>query len=680
MFLPVVLVCLASLAEASSIASPVEKADLRTYEAAKAKAGSRAEAHVKLALWCEGRGFMAQRKEQLEEAVKLDPGNTAARGLLGQVSLDGAWEPPDAVASRIKADEQLGAKLAEYNARRDALDRLPRRRSRVSPAVEAKAHVALGMWCEKVGLKAAALAHFTSAVVLDPYRDASWKHLGYIKHGGRWMSHAQADAERREADAQYKANAYWEPKLRTWRTALRQAALTRDHAKERLDEINDPRAVPSLLRVFGNGSEAGQTIVVQILTRIEAPESTRQLASLAVFSESPTIREAAIHALKKREPRDYGGTLVEMLHTPIRYRVQPVAGPGSPGALLVETSRFKMMRTYDAPPAFRLGGGFYGYVGFDENGLPVVARGVEVDKIKKLREKNSSELAGEIAMIEERTQRMLAEANLKAAASQQQLILDVNGIEAWNAQANVVNSRVVDVLQGAMDAPKVPELVKPANAEMLAGNAFPDEGVNDSPKNDEDSWRAWWFDRLGYKYTPPPTITHVVNAAPQPSPPSVYSCFNAGTPVRTLEGLRRIETLRVGDQVLSQDISTGSLGFQPILVVHHNAPGETLRIRLEDGEILTASVYHRFWLAGKGWAMARELKAGDVLRTLKGPSRIESVEEGIVEPLFNLVVAQTRTFFVGNSDTLVHDNTLPEIRVKPFDAPPTLAAIGSERR
>ncbi len=148
----------------------------------------------------------------------------------------------------------------------------------------------------------------------------------------------------------------------------------------------------------------------------------------------------------------------------------------------------------------------------------------------------------------------------------------------------------------------------------------------------------------------------------------------AGTLVRTLEGSRPIETLVVGDRVLSQDAATGELSFQSIQVVHHNSPGATLRIAMDNGEELAASVYHRFWRAGKGWAMARELKAGDVLRTLDGLTRVVSVSEGAVEPLFNLDVASSRTFFVGNHAALVHDNTLPDAHLKPFDAQPVLAA------
>ena len=121
------------------------------------------------------------------------------------------------------------------------------------------------------------------------------------------------------------------------------------------------------------------------------------------------------------------------------------------------------------------------------------------------------------------------------------------------------------------------------------------------------------------------------------------------------------------------------MSYQPILVVHHNPPGKTLRVLLDNGETLVASIYHRFWRAGQGWAMARELKEGDILRTLRGRSRVISVTQGQVVPVFNLDVAQTRTFFVGEHAALVHDNTLPDPHLAPFDAAPELAALPSRK-
>ena len=137
-------------------------------------------------------------------------------------------------------------------------------------------------------------------------------------------------------------------------------------------------------------------------------------------------------------------------------------------------------------------------------------------------------------------------------------------------------------------------------------------GAPSDLKDDEEAWHVWWYDTLGYSYQSPPQVTLVQDASPsQLPPPYITTCFVAGTPVRTLDGPRPIEAIQVGDQVLSQDATTGALGFQSVVFLHHNPPGKTLRVSLSNGESLVCSVYHRFWRANVGWTMARELKPGD---------------------------------------------------------------------
>ena len=103
------------------------------------------------------------------------------------------------------------------------------------------------------------------------------------------------------------------------------------------------------------------------------------------------------------------------------------------------------------------------------------------------------------------------------------------------------------------------------------------------------------------------------------------------------------------------------------MAVFHNAPAPTLRIKLGD-ETVVATGIHRFWKAGKGWVMARELKPGDALRTIGGTARVGSVETDVVRPVFNLEVAEGQSFFVGAAGTLVHDNSLVTPAPAPFDA------------
>ncbi len=335
--------------------APGSARDLKTYQALKAKAGNQAGAQIKLALWCEAHGLDAERVKHLVRAVLADPGNVTARGLLGLVAFGGRWESADTVGERIKADAGRAAKLAEYERRRARLSRMEdaiRRREESSRRVSggpdstyadrakdyqelAEGHYRLGLWCEQNGLKAEALAHFTTAVHLDPTREKSWRHLGYVKRDGRWMSPEQAAAEERDADERRKANRLWEPLLRKWKTWLADpssSAVQRAEAREQLESVTDRHAISAILEVFaGRGSEAEQAMCVQMLGQIDDPGSSRSLARLAVFSTLPAIRRMAIETLKGRPRRDYAGPLVEMIRARFIRRSSRYSGRARPG-------------------------------------------------------------------------------------------------------------------------------------------------------------------------------------------------------------------------------------------------------------------------------------------------------------------------------------------------------------
>jgi hypothetical protein len=158
-----------------------------------------------------------------------------------------------------------------------------------------------------------------------------------------------------------------------------------------------------------------------------------------------------------------------------------------------------------------------------------------------------------------------------------------------------------------------------------------------------------------------------------------HSCFAKGTLVATLAGPKPIESLRVGDQVLSEHSGSGALSYQPLVAIYHNPPGPTLRITL-GSEAIVATPIHRFWRAGKGWILARDLEPGDPLRVLGSVVRVTSVAPDEVQPVFNLEVAEGHSYFVGRQGALVHDNSVLQPGSEPFDAPPTLAAVASRSR
>jgi hypothetical protein len=186
------------------------------------------------------------------------------------------------------------------------------------------------------------------------------------------------------------------------------------------------------------------------------------------------------------------------------------------------------------------------------------------------------------------------------------------------------------------------------------------------------SWRRWLADQKGYAYvSPTPTPRRQITRVGYYSVGYHHNCFAKGTQVRSLLGLRPIESLVVGDQVLSEDPGSGALSYQPIVAVYHNPPSPTLKIRLDAEEIVSTPI-HRFWRVGKGWALARDLKPGDRVRVLGGLSTVVSVEADVVQPVFNLELPGVHSFFVGQQGALVHDNSRIESPSTPFDVAPVL--------
>jgi hypothetical protein len=252
---------------------------------------------------------------------------------------------------------------------------------------------------------------------------------------------------------------------------------------------------------------------------------------------------------------------------------------------------------------------------------------------------------------------LVSESQKTAMAAQEQLKADTETLETANRKTLERNGEAVSVLNTA------------------TGQNLP---------ADRTTWTRWWVDQIGYAFaitqtTDKPTVIEDVPLSYQPQVTPVaqsfqgigyrrMSCFGAGTPVQTVDGLRPIESLKVGDLVLSQSIDTGALAYKPILVVHHNPPSPTFRIKVE-GEAIISSYFHRFWVAGRGWVMARDLKAGDAVRTLGGVVKVDSVEDDKTQLVYNLDVAEAADFFVGKLGALVHDNTLPDPRLVPFDGP-----------
>jgi hypothetical protein len=152
------------------------------------------------------------------------------------------------------------------------------------------------------------------------------------------------------------------------------------------------------------------------------------------------------------------------------------------------------------------------------------------------------------------------------------------------------------------------------------------------------------------------------------------ACFIAGTPISTENGPVSIEKIRVGDLVYSENPATGVIGLKRVLQTYVHETSELVHIKV-NGQSITCSDTHPFYVPKKGWTEAIELRAGDQLLLQSGKVVIiEVVQHEILEKpvkVYNFEVEDFHTYFVSFSQILVHNSCAP----RGMNNPSTKAAV-----
>ena len=135
-------------------------------------------------------------------------------------------------------------------------------------------------------------------------------------------------------------------------------------------------------------------------------------------------------------------------------------------------------------------------------------------------------------------------------------------------------------------------------------------------------------------------------------------CFVAGTLVTTEDGQEPIEEIEVGDKVLSEDETTGEVAVKTVTETYVNETDELIHIGV-NGETISATPTHPFYVDKLGWTLARSLRAGDVLVLSNGELvTVEWVQHEILESpikVYNFEVQDFHTYFVGENGIFVHN-------------------------
>jgi hypothetical protein len=138
--------------------------------------------------------------------------------------------------------------------------------------------------------------------------------------------------------------------------------------------------------------------------------------------------------------------------------------------------------------------------------------------------------------------------------------------------------------------------------------------------------------------------------------------FAAGTPVTTEEGDKPIEQVKTGDKVLSRNEKTGEQSYHRVLQTFATPDDEIYSLQLQTAggkqETLQVTGNHPFWLKGKGWTETDLLKPNDQIAAKDGQwLNVTSLQQKQEKSTaYNFEVDTDHTYFVGNSQALVHND------------------------
>lgn len=138
-------------------------------------------------------------------------------------------------------------------------------------------------------------------------------------------------------------------------------------------------------------------------------------------------------------------------------------------------------------------------------------------------------------------------------------------------------------------------------------------------------------------------------------------CFAAGTPVQTPEGLREIESIKVGDAVWAWDEENGQAVARRVVELSRHQDRPVVEVRIQNAfgliESIVATPNHPFFVHGEGWVEARDLSVGQRLQTHEQSFAqvLQVSQRSDLQTVYNFTVEGVHNYFVGESDVLVHN-------------------------
>ena len=118
-----------------------------------------------------------------------------------------------------------------------------------------------------------------------------------------------------------------------------------------------------------------------------------------------------------------------------------------------------------------------------------------------------------------------------------------------------------------------------------------------------------------------------------------------------------------GDFVYAANEETGEVSVKEVVQTFVNETDELVHLHIGSNELVTTPG-HPFFIYGRGFEYAGNLRAGDILVSVNGDKVIlELVQHEILESpakVYNFEVQDWHTYFVGNDEVWVHNMCTPD--------------------
>jgi hypothetical protein len=611
-----------------------------------------ANEYVSQALQAEIEGKNSIRQGRLDAALEAAPDLPAAHWDSGYVWSGNRWtkfDDPSAAGKGPRLDVYLSKRDSYHNTVEDQL--------------------ALAKWCKTAGLKDQWRAHLGNVLALNPDQKDAREALGYQLVDGVWLTPHEIAQGKTRASAAIAALNKWKPKLTAIRTGLQNKnPKARGTAQQKLAAIQDATAVPAMEVVFCAESEPMALAGVNHFGDMRAGDASLALARQALFTKWPAVHKAAVAKLKARNRESFVPELLSAMHSPIQSRIEAFQEPD--GRLLYRQAFYRTGQDRDElavldniyvpgslPSSVAPGPPRRAFVQFDDGGTIMVSRDGRVAPVGPQSSYDQTWTPQAALYVQNFALRGTVPGNMKM------------GLAPVDPDSAAAAAQAYAAARAAADAQASAVALAAQNAQTVAFNSAVCQLLTDvtgeAQQQSPDAWSKWWVD-TDEVYVPeqkPMTMTYVpvehdtsVAVPMENAVMTHFSCLAAGTPIWTDAGPMAVEKIKVGDRVLAQDVDTGELSYKPVLHTTVRLNADLVKLDLTE-EKITCSVGHRFWISGSGWMKARDIEPGMNFHGAEGTTRLRKSEPAGVGAVYNLIVADCHSYFVGKTMIYSHDIT-----------------------